>query len=82
VSTVRRLEILKTSRNDETPVQPHKSSYTSDVNKKVIRLPLLCNKGSLSAQTETADLNEQSTMLMVEPHMDLVTKLYDEAVNL
>jgi hypothetical protein len=45
VSTVWRLKILKTSRNDETLVQPHKSSYTSEVEKKVIRLPLLCNKG-------------------------------------
>jgi energy-coupling factor transporter ATP-binding protein EcfA2 len=38
--------------------------------------------GSLSIQIEMTQLNEHSTMLMVEPHMDLVAKLYDEAVNL
>jgi hypothetical protein len=79
---------LKTSRNDETPIKPQISSYTSDVSKKVIspgtelNWPSLCNKVSLSIQIETVQLNGHSTMLPVESLVDFVTKLYDKAVHL
>jgi len=85
---VTRTKLLRSTRNDETPVKHQRSLSASDAIKKVtpperqLNLPELTSNESLSVQTETVRLNGQNTINLVETPMAITTNLIAEVTQL
>jgi hypothetical protein len=81
-------KLIRSTRNDDTPVKPQCSFSPSDATKKFIPpereldLPELTSDESLSVQIETVQLNGQTTINLVEKLLAMVTNLTAEVTKL
>ena len=85
---VARTTLLRSTRNDETPVKHQRSLSASDATKKVIpperqlNLPELTSNESLTVQTETVCLSGQTTINFAEKLLAMTTNLTAEVTQL